>query len=326
VTTLGDYLKKQGFSVNDSDVPYGRDTTWEKVKWLFVHHTADSDDPSQSAARAHYIKTASGRYPPLAQIMLGRDQKVYICAKQRSGQAEPGRASHAGEGIYSNSSGSIPRDCGNQMSLGIEVQCSGAHPLSHHKDSYATLINLLASLCRRYGLDQARVIGHKEYSSTGKIDPKDDCQQIRRDVKAALAGPQEETVDYFNFGIVEPMDLPDDVWTRVKFTKDSSDDGGWHKEGNAGVYITEGVINCSAIIRIKGNGRIEARIARAPSGSVSGDGQGTVMGGPFTGEGTVTIFAPPFNGSDQGVFVEIRPASDAVLDYIQFRGTVSPRG
>ena len=70
----------------------------------------------------------------------------------------------------------------------------------------------------------------------------------------------------------------------------------------------------------------QARIARAPSGSVSGDGQGTVMGGPFTGDGTVTIFAPPFNGSDQGVFVEIRPASDAVLDYIQFRGTVSPRG
>jgi hypothetical protein len=185
MTTLGDYLKKEGFTVNDSSVPYGRDATWDKVKWIFVHHTADTCDPKQSDARADYIKNApSDRYPPLSQIMLGRNQKVYVCAKPRSGDAEPGRASHAGEGSYPG----IPTNRANEMAIGIEVQCSGAHALSTHADSYATLIDLAASLCRRYGLNETKVIGHKEYSSTGKIDPRDNMDTIRKDVKAALAG------------------------------------------------------------------------------------------------------------------------------------------
>lgn len=320
MTALGGYLKGEGFTVNDSDVPYGRDSTWERVRWLFVHHTASSCDPGGAAGDAHYIKTAEGRYPPLAQVMLGQDQRVYICAKPRDGDAEPGRASHAGEGAYPG----IVRDCANQESLGIEVQCSGQHPLAKHAGTYAVLIDLLAALCRRYGLDHSKVIGHKEYSSTGKVDPRDDCQQIRRDVKARLAGPQEETMEYFNVGISAPVDLEPDTWQRVLFTKDSSDDGGWHKEGNGGVYIDKGLIHCAALLRLAGTGRVRARVVRAASSSEVGSG--TVLGGPTEGDGTVTVMAPPFNGdSDTGVFIEVWVASPAVLEFVQFRGTVAPR-
>jgi hypothetical protein len=74
----------------------------------------------------------------------------------------------------------------------VEVQCSGAHPIGHHADSYQTLITLLAALCRRYGLDSTKVIGHKEYSSTGKIDPRDSMPNIRADVAQALTGDDGE--------------------------------------------------------------------------------------------------------------------------------------
>jgi hypothetical protein len=188
MTTLGDYLRDEGFKVNESNVPSGRDAAWDRVKWIFVHHTADSCDPKQAASRASYIKTASGRYPPLAQLMLGRDQVVYVCCKPRSGDHEPGRASHAGEGDYPG----IPTDRGNEVALGVEVQCSGAHKISTHADSYASLIELAASLCRRYGLSSDKVIGHKEYSSTGKIDPRDSMDAIRADVRQALAGDDGE--------------------------------------------------------------------------------------------------------------------------------------
>jgi len=183
VTALGDFLKAEGFTVNDSNVPYGREATWDKVRWLFVHHTAGSETKDSEDGQASYIRTAEGRYPPLAQLMLGQSSKVWVCAKPRSGQKDPGRASHAGEGSYPG----ISKDSANEVSLGVEVHCDGSHALSTHKAQYETLIDLLASLCSRYGLTSKEVVGHKEYSSTGKIDPRDDMDTIRRDVKDRMA-------------------------------------------------------------------------------------------------------------------------------------------
>jgi hypothetical protein len=184
MTTLGDYLKGKGFQVDDSSVPYGREAAWDKVRWLFVHHTAGSEASGSEAGQANYIKTASGRYPPLAQLMLGQSGKVWVCSKQRSGQKEPGRASHAGEGSYPG----IPKDTANEVSLGVEVHCDGSHPLRTHGSQYEVLIRLLSDLCSRYGLTSANVVGHKEYSSTGKIDPRDNMDTIRRDVSDRMKG------------------------------------------------------------------------------------------------------------------------------------------
>lgn len=303
MTTLGDYLKAEGFKVNDSDVPYGRDTTWRGVGWLFVHHTADTCDPAQAAARARYIKTAEGRYPPLSQLMLGRDQKVYVCAKQRSGQGEPGRASHAGDGAYPG----IPTNTGNEVGLGVEVQCSGAHPLAHHADSYDTMIRLLAALCRRYGLDQTQVIGHKEYSSTGKIDPRDSMGTIRADVKAALAGGDDDVVQYASMSRTGDIVLEPGVPRWVGWESESSDDWGGHKGTNAGVNLPGGVCEGGAIFFT--DGPCLAELVRAPAGSAADDSGMTLLGGTQHQGGRGTLVVPPFSAVD-AVYLRLTAPDD----------------
>lgn len=181
-TTLGRYLRSKGFVVDETNVPYGRKSQWSKVKWIVIHHTASATCTGNETGNANWIKY-HGSYPPLAQIMLGGSGKVWLCSKQRVGQSEPGRASHAGFGVYPG----IPRNTLNTCSLGIEVQCTGKHKLSTHVRQYETLIKLTAQLCKRYGITEKNVIGHKEWSTTGKKDPLDNMTTFRADVKAALA-------------------------------------------------------------------------------------------------------------------------------------------
>lgn len=183
-TSLGQWLASQGFTVEDDDVPYGRDSSWNGVDFLIVHHTVSPDNGSEADIANYIRKGGSGTYPPLAQITLGQSGTVWMCSKQREGQAEPGRASQAGNGDGYG----IPDDSMNAYSLGIECQCDGSHPLANHPVLYDTLIKLLAALCKRYGVDSVDNIGHKEWSNTGKTDPRDEMDAIRADVQAALDG------------------------------------------------------------------------------------------------------------------------------------------
>lgn len=182
MSTLGQWLRGQGFTVDDRPVP-GRSSTWTGVRTIMIHHTAGSEAASAEGSQATFVRT-NGPNAPLYQLMLGVSGRVWICSEQRSGQPEPGRASHAGEG---GPAFGMPRDRANESSLGIGVQCNGSHPLSTHRDQYAELIRLTAALCRRYGLTEANVLGHKEWTPR-KIDPRDDMARIRRDVRAALQG------------------------------------------------------------------------------------------------------------------------------------------
>jgi hypothetical protein len=188
MTTLGAWLKGQGFSVDDENVPLGRESEWHGVDFLLVHHTVSDCDGSEESIADYCKYGASGTYPPLCQIVLGHSGKAWITCQQRSGQAEPGRASHAGSG---NGYG-VPTDSMNAYSLGIECQCDGSHKLATHGTQYTALIRLLAALSRRYDVPIDHIIGHKEWSSTGKVDPKDDMDDIRADVAAELE--EEETV------------------------------------------------------------------------------------------------------------------------------------
>lgn len=254
MTALGAYLKDEGFDVDDSNVPLGRDSAWQGVRWLFVHHTADTDDPGDAAACARYIRTAEGRYPPLAQIMVGQDHRVYVCCKPRDGQAEPGRASHAGEGTYPG----IPTDRGNEVALGVEVQCTGAHPLAHHATTYALTIDVLASLCRRYGLGPDKVIGHREYSSTGKIDPRDDCDRIRRDVRRVLEGDTMPANHYLTVDDAVPGTvLPGMGAAYVQWQGEDSDGAGWHHDGWSSIEPdTDQIVTVAGWVTLDAPGRV----------------------------------------------------------------------
>jgi len=186
-STLGRWLKEQEFTVEDDDVPFGRDSDWSGVQFLMVHHTVSPDDGEESDI-AHYVRVGGeGTYPPLAQITLGQSGTVWMCSKEKVGQSDPGRASHAGSG----SGYGVPTDTMNEVSLGIECQCDGTHPLSTHTHMYNVLIQLLAALATRYSVPVENIIGHKEWSSTGKTDPLDSMDTIRTDV-AAVLNPEPE--------------------------------------------------------------------------------------------------------------------------------------
>jgi N-acetyl-anhydromuramyl-L-alanine amidase AmpD len=191
-TTLGTYLESVGHKVNDANVPYGRPETaeWTGVQYIMLHHTATPDNGVE-AELAKSIRT-SGEFPPNAQILLGGSGMVWMCAKQRDGQPEPGRASHAGVGKGFG----IPDDSMNAVSIGVEVQADGTKPLSTYP-SYTTLIKLLADLCKRYNLPSSKVIGHKEWSTSGKIDPLDNMDTVRLHVAIQLGEQIEPEEDMY---------------------------------------------------------------------------------------------------------------------------------
>lgn len=301
MTALGDYLKGRGFAVNDSDVPLGRESAWDRVEWIIVHHTADTCDPAQADARARYIKTADGRYPPLAQIMLGRNGKVYVCCRPRDGQAEPGRASHAGEGSYPG----IPTDAANQVALGVEVQCSGKHSLAHHADTYAVLLDLLTALQDRYDVPVDHVIGHKEYSSTGKIDPRDDMDELRADVGAG----KDDPVEYLSLGMDagNPLPLPVDTWTLVTWPNEFDDDWKGHAPGYGRVDLPAKGLVWGGVV-LAADVALDARVSRGPA--ADGPGSATRLSGTSAPPGVFVLSVPPALAADQALWVEVRPHSD----------------
>lgn len=191
-TSLGTYLKSEGFKVNDTNVPMSRDATWDKVKFILIHHTG-SPDTNTPESDVDWIKTGN-EFAPLAQLYVDHGSTIWTCCQQRAGHSEPGRASQAGRG----SGYGVPVDSMNRYSLGIEFKGDGSKPLSSYPEMYATGIKLIASLCRRYNVPVENVIGHKEWSSTGKVDPLDDMNVIRQQVAAEL-NPEPESGD--NMGI-----------------------------------------------------------------------------------------------------------------------------
>ena len=135
---------------------------------------------------ATYIRKGGvGTYPPLAQLMLSRANEVWVTCRERDGQPSPGRASHAGEGHGYG----IPDDTMNERCLGIEVCNDGTEPIATDPDQYATLLKLVKALQDLYKVPVKNVIGHKEWSTTGKPDPRDSMAKIRADLVAAGRRP-----------------------------------------------------------------------------------------------------------------------------------------
>lgn len=197
MSTLGAWLKGEGFEVDDDNVPLGRESTWRGVDYLMVHHTASSSCTAGEQSTASYVRRgSSGTYPPLAQIMLGGSGKVWMTCRERSGQPDPGRASHAGSGRGYG----VPNDTMNEHALGIEVQCNGKHALSTHTHQYNVLLELLTALSRKYKVPIKNIIGHKEWSTTGKVDPRDNMDTLRRDVTRKMEEDVSNNYDYAYLG------------------------------------------------------------------------------------------------------------------------------
>jgi hypothetical protein len=157
-----------------------------EVRGVLWHHTATPAARRLLAGAPTLQMTINGRSDlagPLCNITFGRDGTVYLVAA--------GVANHAGRG----SAPGIPTNAGNHYLIGIEMESSGLAPWDWTADQIRVAPHLGAALERAYlqGLaPELRLqLGHKEYSSEGKIDPAGwpgDMDGLRAAINATLSG------------------------------------------------------------------------------------------------------------------------------------------
>lgn len=156
------------------------------IRGILWHHTATNRNAYANSNAPTVQMTMNGRSDlagPLCNITFGRDGTVYLVAA--------GLANHAGRGIAPG----IPRDSGNYYLIGIEMESSGIAPWDWTEDQIRVAPHLGAALERAYlqGIpEESRLqLGHKEYSSEGKIDPAGwpgDMDGLRASINAVLSG------------------------------------------------------------------------------------------------------------------------------------------
>jgi hypothetical protein len=135
---------------------------FDQLLGVLCHHTATSASGSFDG----YCRVAWTSHPerPVANISLGRAGEICV--------GVAGASNHAGKGGPRNmSKGTVGRDQGNRVLLGIEALNTGVgEPWPQVQiDQYLALVR---ALCDFYGFDaRTDVIGHHEYTPTRKIDP-----------------------------------------------------------------------------------------------------------------------------------------------------------
>lgn len=114
---------------------------------------------------------------PLAQALVDYYGVFHIISA--------GRCNHAG---WSGGSGGIPEGDGNTMMVGWEIDYDG-QTQSMSDAQYWASVKATAAVLRKFGRDASFVRGHRETSTSGKIDPSFvDLDAMRADVAAQLEG------------------------------------------------------------------------------------------------------------------------------------------
>lgn len=291
----------------------------------------DASSPGSHGAISTVLNGTSDTPGPLCHILTCRGNSshkpsVHIIAA--------GRANHAGTG---DGWGNIPQDQGNTYAVGHEI--AQTVDQKWPEDQLDQVRRAEGAIMRKLKATASKSLpAHSEYAAGRKIDVTggshgQKMNSERSQVQAVIdgaPGEEDELMKYFNLGISAPLKIPAKAWKRVVWTKENSDDGGFHKDGDAGIYIKSGLIFVSLYARISGpsTGELVARIMRAPGGSKTGDG--TILAAEdrvLTPDPQhVLVTCPPYNGGDDGIFVELWAQEDASLDYIQIRGAVGTRG
>ncbi|MYR28622.1 MULTISPECIES: N-acetylmuramoyl-L-alanine amidase [unclassified Streptomyces] len=161
---------------------------WGPVNGVLIHHTAGTS----SAALVY-----GGRADlpgPLAHTHLAKSGVATMMSA--------GRANHAGKAAknsfdavvaeaatHPKPSASTGTVDGNTHFYGIEIENLGNGRDPYPAVQYEAAVRWAAAICRAHGWGANSVVGHKETSVEGKIDPSFDMNTFRRDVAARLAGP-----------------------------------------------------------------------------------------------------------------------------------------
>lgn len=183
-----------GWRTNERDDETGKG--FGPVYGVLIHHTVSRSSLSV------VFGGREGLPGPLAHSHL---DKSGLCT-----MVSAGRANHAGlvavnayQAVLAEavthpaplkSSGTVD---GNDAFYGIEIENLGDGDDPYPSVQYSAAVRWAASLCRAYGWSADSVVGHKETSVEGKIDPSFSMAEFRTDVAARLANtadwnPNEE--------------------------------------------------------------------------------------------------------------------------------------
>jgi len=146
-----------------------------ECRGVVAHHTG-SGAPGNYPSLNTIISGRSDLSGPLSAYGLGRDGTVYVIAA--------GVCWHAGSGIEWG--GWMPANEGNWYAVGIEAESIGTADdwTPAQRDAYPRLV---AAILHYLGQPASRLVGHKEFSTAGKIDPAFwDMTAFRAEVAALL--------------------------------------------------------------------------------------------------------------------------------------------
>ena len=172
LTDLDDACRKSGLKVTEVAGWRTRGHgPMAAVRGIICHHTAGARTGNYPSLRV-VRDGRPGLDGPLAQLGLARDGSVLVIAA--------GKAWHAGAGSWSGLTGNS--DC-----IGIEAESvgDGKDWTAAQRDAYPRLCRALA---QHYGVPASRVIAHREWAPSRKIDPAGiDMNALRRAVSATTA-------------------------------------------------------------------------------------------------------------------------------------------
>lgn len=186
---LADVLRAEGVQVVEEGDWSNRmrPGSFEPIGVLW-HHTAGATTSTSNPYPSLEI-VINGRPDlagPLAQALVDYNGVFHVISA--------GRCNHAG---LARASGPIPAGDGNTMLIGWEIDYDGVSQ-SMSTAQYNASLRATAAVLRRLGRSASYARGHRETSTTGKIDPSFvDLDVMRADVAALLNAPTgwSSTVD-----------------------------------------------------------------------------------------------------------------------------------
>jgi hypothetical protein len=142
------------------------------------HHTAATSSASNPHPALNICINGRSDLPgPLCQALVDYNGVFHLISA--------GRCNHAGT---SRGSGPIPAGDGNTLMIGWEIDYNGVNQ-EMTAAQYNASIAATAAVLKRLGRDASHARGHRETSTSGKIDPSFiDLDVMRADVAAKMGG------------------------------------------------------------------------------------------------------------------------------------------
>ena len=200
---LADVLRRAGVAVVEEGNWQARGVAGSfapiGVLW---HHTAATSSPGNPApALGICINGRQDLQGPLCHALVDYNGVFHVISANR--------ANHAGA---SGGSGPIPSGDGNTMLVGWEIDYNGVSQ-SMTAAQYSASVRATAAVLRALGKDANHARGHRETSTTGKIDPGGiDLNAMRADVARRMHGVAISDWSGDGYADVLGVDSAGDLW------------------------------------------------------------------------------------------------------------------